>query len=163
MKRLIIIVLAVLIAPAILAQEPQTQTAAPTTAPTVAAPNPQPAVELPCMKDEMKPGKDAKIERFYPATPDKVKQAVVDAMKAVEFTVDKQTDTEVQGQRKRHFGVMVGSGGENLMVTLAPATEKGVSGTKVTAETKKTFAGRVGQKNWTDAVLERAGCLLKAQ
>jgi len=161
MKHLIIIVL--LVAPAILAQEPpQTPPATQTTAPTVAA-NPQPAADLPCMKDEMKPGKDAKIDRFYPTAPDKVKQAVINAMKVVEFSVDKQSDTEVQGQRKRHFGVMVGSGGETLVVTLAPATENGVSGTKVTAETKKSFAGRVGQKNWTDAVLERADCLLKAQ
>jgi hypothetical protein len=115
------------------------------------------------MKNEMKPGKDSKIERFYPALPDKVKQAVIEAMKAVEFVPDKQTDTEIQGQRKRHFGVIIGSGGEILAVALAPATEKEVSGTKVTAETKKTFAGRAGQKNWTDAVLERADCLLKAQ
>lgn len=143
--------------------EPPAQPA-PATA-TAAAPAPQAEAvpDNPCMKAEMKSGKDARIERFYPAPPDKVKQAVVDAMKAIEVNVDKQTDTEVQGQRKRHFGVMVGGGGEVLNVQFAPATEGGVGGTKVTAETKKTFAGRVGQRNWTDAVLQRADCLLKAQ
>lgn len=145
-------VLFVLISPAIFAQE---QTPPTTT--------PQPAQEQPCLKDEMKPGKDSKIEHFFAAPADKVKQAIVDAMKAIECIPDKQTDTEIQGQRKRHFGVMVGSGGENLSFTLSPATENGVSGTKVVGDTKKTFAGRVGQKNWTDAVLMRAECLLKTQ
>jgi len=57
---------------------------------------------------------------------------------------------------------MVGSGGEVFVAHLEPATNDGVSGTKVTAETKKTFAGRVGQRTWTDAVLSRAECILKS-
>lgn len=141
-------VLFVLIAPALFGQ----QQTPPATTP-----------DQPCMKEEMKPGKDSKIEHFFAAPADKVKQAIVDAMKAIECTPDKQTDTEIQGQRKRHIGVMVGSGGEVLSFTLAPATENGVAGTKVVGDTKKTFAGRMGQKSWTDAVLTRAECLLKAQ
>ena len=118
--------------------------------------------DAPCMKEEMKPGKDAKMEHFYAAAPDKVKQALIDSMKALEFEVSKQSDTDIEAHRSRHFGVMVGSGGEVFVAHFEAATADGVSGTKVSAETKKTFAGRVGQKNWTDAVLTRADCILKS-
>src|SRR6266550_9245831 len=118
--------------------------------------------DAPCMKEEMKSGKDAKMERFYAAAPDKVKQALIDAGKAIQFEVSKQSDTDLEARRSRHFGVMVGSGGEVFVAHLEPATNDGVSGTKVTAETRKTFAGRVGQRNWTDAVLGRAECILKS-
>jgi hypothetical protein len=120
------------------------------------------AADAPCMKEELKPGKDAKMEHFYAATPDKVKQALIDSMKALEFEVSKQSDTDLEAHRSRHFGVMVGSGGEVFVAHLETATVDSVAGTKVSAETKKTFAGRMGQKNWTDAVLARADCILKS-
>jgi hypothetical protein len=91
-----------------------------------------------------------------------VKEAVITAMKGVEFEMGKQTDTGFEAQRKRHFGVMVGSGGEILRVQMQEGEDKGVKGTKVTMETGKTFAGRAGQKNWTAAVLDQTDCLLKA-
>lgn len=133
-------------------------------------PAPQPAAEppaksqsLPCMAEEMKPGKEAKIDRFFPAPPEVVKEALIEAMKPLEFVVEKSSVSDLQAQRKRHFGAFVGAGGEFLNVHLAPAEEDGVSGTRVSAETKKTFAGRMGQKNWTDAVLGRLDCLLQAR
>lgn len=162
MKRFALTITFFLFAPFAFAQTPPEPQATQTAATETVAP--APAQELPCMKAEMKSGKDSKIDRFYAASPDKVKQAIIDAMKAIEFVIDEKatTDKLVQGQRKRHFGVMVGSGGENLVVNLAGANEGGVDGTKVSAETKKTFAGRAGQRNWTDAVLGRADCILKA-
>jgi hypothetical protein len=149
-----------------LAQE--TEGVAPSQPQPTAKPASEPAAEprteaLPCMTEEMKPGKEAKIDRFFPAPPEVVREALIEAMKPLEFAVEKSTESDLQAQRKRHFGAFVGAGGEFLNVHLAPAEENGVSGTRVSAATKKTFAGRVGQKNWTDAVLGRLDCLLQAK
>lgn len=116
-----------------------------------------------CLAEEMKHGGDAKIERFFPVAPEAAREALLEAIKPLEFVVEQSSDAEIQAQRKRHFGALVGAGGENLIVQLVAAEENGVSGTKVSAQTKKTFAGRAGQKNWTAAVLARLDCLLQGK
>jgi hypothetical protein len=122
----------------------------------------KPAVNKPCGEKEIKPGSEkGKQERFFAFSPDKVKVAVTDAMKSLEFDIKKDKDNQLEGQRKRHMGVFVGSGGEKLEVQLAEAEEAGTKGTRVTAETKKTFVGRAGQKSWAAAVLDEAECNLK--
>lgn len=165
MKRMPFVVLVLLVAVAAYGQTPPAEQPSP-------APTQQPAqaetpghvdqAPNPCANTEMKPGKDAKMERFYPAPMAQVKEAIVSAMKGLEFEMGKQTDTGFEANRKRHFGVMVGSGGEVLVVQMKEAEEGGVKGTKVTMETRKTFAGRVGQKTWTSAVLDQTDCMLKA-
>jgi len=57
--------------------------------------------------------------------------------------------------------VVVGSGGETLVVQFKETEEGGAKGTRVIAETKKGLVGRVGQKSWTNAVLDQAERILK--
>jgi hypothetical protein len=134
-------------------QEPQTP---------AAKPQEQTPAAKPDLGTEIKPGKEkGKQERFFAYPLPAVKAAVIDAMKSVEFEVKKDNGNNLEGKRKRHIGVMVGSGGETLVVQLKEAEEGGVKGTKVVAETKKGFIGRVGQKSWTNAVLNQADRILK--
>jgi hypothetical protein len=122
----------------------------------------KPVANKPCGDKEIKPGSEkGKQERFFAFSPDKVKVAITDAMKSLEFDIKKDKDNQLEGQRKRHMGVFVGSGGEKLEVQFGEAEEAGTRGTRVTAETKKTLMGRVGQKSWAAAVLDEAECNLK--
>lgn len=112
--------------------------------------------------EEIKPGKEkGRQERFFAHPLPKVKEAVIDAMKSVEFEVKKENGNQLEARRKRHIGVMVGSGGETLVAELKEAEEGGVKGTRVIAETKKGFVGRAGQKSWANAVLDQAERILK--
>jgi len=111
---------------------------------------------------EMKPGKEkGKQERFFAFPLAKVKEAVIDAMKGAEFEVKKDSGNELEAKRKRHIGVFVGSGGETLVAQFKEAEEGGVKGTRVTAETKKGFVGRAGQKSWANTILDEAERILK--
>lgn len=113
---------------------------------------------------EIKPGKEkGKQERFFAYPIATVKAAVIDAMKSIEFEIKKDAANDLEGKRKRHIGVMVGSGGETLAVQLKEAEEGGVKGTRVVAETKKGFVGRAGQKSWTNAVLDQTERILKEE
>ena len=73
----------------------------------------------------------------------------------------KDSGDEISAQKSRHVGVFVGSGGETLVLKLAPAEEGGKQGTRVDGETKKGFVGRAGQKSWTNAVLDQTACMLE--
>jgi hypothetical protein len=111
---------------------------------------------------EMKPGKEkGKQERFFAFPLAKVKEAVIDAMKGAEFEVKKDSGNELEAKRKRHVGVVVGAGGETLVVQFKETEEGGAKGTRVIAETKKGLVGRVGQKSWANAVLDQAERNLK--
>ena len=116
----------------------------------------------PCEASEIKPGKEkGKQQRFFASPKEKVKEALVDALKALEFEVKKDKDNEIEASRKHHMGVFVGSGGESLVARLEEAEETGVKGTRITAETRKGFIGRAGQKSWSSAVLDQTECILK--
>ena len=116
----------------------------------------------PCEAKEIKPGKEkGKQQRFFALPKEKVKEALVDALKALEFEVKKDKDNEIEASKKRHIGVFVGSGGESLVARLEEAEESGVKGTRLIAETKKGFLGRAGQKSWSSAVLDQTECILK--
>src|SRR5262245_44644748 len=109
---------------------------------------------------KMKPGKEkGKQERFFAFPLAKVKDAVIDAMKGAEFEVKKDSGNELEAKRKRHIGVV--SGGETLVVQFKETEEGGAKGTRVIAETKKGLVGRVGQKSWSNAVLDQAERNLK--
>ncbi|MFI5175515.1 MAG: hypothetical protein ACHQKY_11695 [Terriglobia bacterium] len=123
----------------------------------------QPTGSLDCKNLEVKAGKEKGIqERFFAYPMDKVKAALIDGMKAIEFEVKKDDGKTIEASHKRHMGMFAGSGGENLVAQLVEAKEGEVAGTKVTAETKKGFVGRAGQKSWSNAVLDQAECILKA-
>ena len=116
----------------------------------------------PCEAGEIKPGKEkGKQLRFFASPKERVREALVDALKALEFEVKKDKENEIEASRKRHMGVFVGSGGESLVARLEEAEESGVKGTRITAETRKGFIGRAGQKSWSNAVLDQTECILK--
>ena len=70
---------------------------------------------------------------------------------AIDSTVSEETDTQLKAQRNRHIGVFVGSGGEELTVTL-----RGVASgrTYLTATTKTGFVGGAGQKAWSCQIVD---------
>jgi hypothetical protein len=71
---------------------------------------------------------------------------------AIDSTISEETSTTLKAQRNRHIGVFVGSGGEELLVTLQE-----VSGNKtfVTAATKTGFVGGAGQKAWSCEIIDQ--------
>lgn len=79
-----------------------------------------------------------------------VERAAVEALSANGFTVTKQDPTYVEGTRPHKVGLFVGSGGETAGVWL---TAHGADATEVRVETAKSFAGRVGQKDWDAPIL----------
>ena len=68
------------------------------------------------------------------------------ALTAIDSTINEESETQIKAQRNRYIGVFVGSGGEELLVTL-----KTISGDKtfVTVATKTGFVGGAGQKAWS--------------
>jgi hypothetical protein len=83
--------------------------------------------------------------------PEVVQKAAIDALTVVGVEIKKQEPLLVEGKRKNKMGLMVGSGGEVLSVSLTP-----LDGGKTEAKirTTKTFVGRAGQKVWDQPVAE---------
>jgi len=127
---------------------------------------PEPAIDTPappaaCADTEVRPGKEkGKQERFYPMPPSKVRAALLKALSGLEFNIHTASDTQIEASKKRHIGVAVGHGGEKMTLLLEEATESNRRGTRVIGETKKSFVMRVGQKSWTNVVLDQTGCML---
>lgn len=114
-----------------------------------------------CADPEVRPGKEkGKQEHFYPMPPSKVRAALLKALSGLEFNIHTASDTEIEASKKRHIGVAVGHGGEKMTLLLEEATEGTRRGTRVIGETKKSFVMRVGQKSWTNVVLDQTGCML---
>lgn len=80
-----------------------------------------------------------------------VQKAAVAALTVIGCEIKQEEPLVVQGVRKRHFGVVVGSGGETVTATL---TEVAPGKTDVTITTKKSFMGMAGQKNWNQPTLD---------
>lgn len=72
---------------------------------------------------------------------------------ALDSTITAETDSDIQAQRNRHIGVMVGSGGEELRIGLAAVDAKK---TFMTATTKTGFVGGAGQKAWSCQIVDEA-------
>jgi len=124
-------------------------------APLIAAPpapdSPGLAQDKPPAKAETDPTKDSKNMDETVAYPmAKVLEAARQAMLTYGCDVDakKEKPNYLECQRGRHMGVMVGSGGEKITVTL---TAKG-SDTRVEVKTVKGFVGMAGMKNWSTPV-----------
>jgi hypothetical protein len=122
---------------------------------------PEPAPLAGCEDAEYKSGgQKGAQERFFAATPEAVRRAAVSALDSLDFNIHKNSNNEIEASKKRHIGVVVGAGGERVILTLRKAESGGRSGTRVIGETKKNFVGHVTQRTWTDAVLAQIGCKL---
>ena len=73
-------------------------------------------------------------------------------LSAVDARVTENTPTQIKAQRNRHIGLFVGSGGEELNVTLRPVSD---SGTFVAVATKTGFVGGAGQKAWSCQIVDQ--------
>jgi hypothetical protein len=100
-------------------------------------------------------------ERFFAAAPDMVRGAALSALDSLDFNIQKNSNEEIEASKKRHVGVIVGAGGERVILTFHEAERGGKSGTSVVGKTKKSFVGHVAQRTWTDAVLAQIACRLR--
>jgi hypothetical protein len=71
---------------------------------------------------------------------------------AFDSKISKETKTTLKALRNRHVGVFVGSGGEELLITLQEVSE---NKTFVTVATKTGFVGGAGQKAWSCQIVEQ--------
>jgi hypothetical protein len=108
-------------------------------------------------------GQKGAEERFFAAPPEAVRRAAVSALSALDFNIHKNSNSEIEASKKRHIGVIVGGGGERVILTFQKSERGGQSGTRVIGETKKSFVGHVAQRTWTDAVLAEMACKLSGQ
>ena len=122
----------------------------------------EPAPLAGCEDAEYKSGKEkGPQERFFPAPPARVKRAAASALQNLDFTIHKNAATEIDASKRRHIGVLVGKGGERVILHFEESERGGQRGTLVTGETKKAFVGRLAQKSWTNAVLAQTACMLR--
>ncbi len=101
-------------------------------------------------------------QRFYPASPEEVKKAAREALARLDFNLHKDAGNEMEASKRRHIGVVVGAGGERLLLHFEKSHEGNQTGTMVTGETKKSLIGRLAQKSWTNAILAQIACHLRA-
>ncbi len=80
------------------------------------------------------------------------KDIALKVLKAIDAQVEKETSDSIAAQRNRHIGLFVGSGGEEIFITLK-ATENGT--TFVTVATKTGFVGGAGQKAWSCQIVDK--------
>jgi hypothetical protein len=93
--------------------------------------------------------------------PAAVRRAAASALRTLDFTIHKDSNNEIEASKKRHIGVLIGAGGEKVILQFKTSRQGGLEGTLVTGETKKSFVGRVAQKSWTTAVLAQTACVLR--
>jgi len=172
-------------APSARTNEATPPASAPATSPPAAAPSPrvevatipkipaeahgreeqeeEPAPASGCEDAEYQSGKvrGAK-QRFYPASIEAVRKAAHEALGSLDFNINKDARDEMEATKRRHIGVIVGAGGEHLLLHFEQSRQGGQAGTLVTGETKKTLTGRLAQKSWTDAILAQIACHLRA-
>lgn len=77
------------------------------------------------------------------------KNNALDAIAVFGFVVMQENDRFIKGNRPNKMGLLVGSGGEIVTITLDPIEE---NKTNVHVNTKITFVGMVGQKNWNNEI-----------
>jgi len=121
---------------------------------TTAEEEEEPATTAGCTDPGLKSRKPGAQEvRFFPMPEDRVKAALMAALKTLKFTIHKDQGDDIEASRKRE---VVMSEGETLH--LEAATENGKAGTRVTAATRKKKAT---QKSWSAAILAQTACNLK--
>jgi hypothetical protein len=123
---------------------------------------PEPAPLAGCEDVEYKSGgQKGSQSRFFAASPDAVWRAAVSSLESLDFNIHKSSNKEIEASKKRHVGVIVGAGGERVILSLRKAERGNQSGTLVIGETKKSLVGRMAQRTWTDAVLAQMACKLR--
>lgn len=144
---------------------PSPQVAAPVPAPSAAPVEPAEAEPAPlagCRDAESRAGGPNGVqERFFLASEDAVWQAANLALRNLDFTIHRSTAHEIEASKRRHLSVVIGAGGEKVILHFSSANRGGQAGTKVTGETKKSITGRLAQKSWTTAVLAQIACNLR--
>lgn len=90
------------------------------------------------------------LNATYNASLDTTRDAAVAALKLTGFNIKSAEGTTVTGSRPHKIGLLVGSGGEKITVTLSSVSK---ASTSVNVRTEKTFVGIAGQKNWDDEVI----------
>jgi len=70
---------------------------------------------------------------------------------AIDATIQEDSLSFIRAQRNRHIGVFVGSGGEQLFITLQEIND---NSTFITVATKTGFVGGAGQTSWSCKVVE---------
>jgi len=106
-------------------------------------------------EDATKGSKDVDEVIQYPM--DAVQRAVKVGMQTYGFDIKEEKPDYLEGTRSRHVGVVVGSGGEKVIVKLSPEA----GGTRVKIDTGKGFVGRMGKKNWSTPIFKEALKVLK--
>ena len=70
---------------------------------------------------------------------------------AIDATIQEESISFIRAQRNRHIGVFVGSGGEQLFITLQEINDKS---TFISVATKTGFVGGAGQTSWSCKVID---------
>jgi len=121
----------------------------------------EPAPLAACEDAEYKSDKvKGQRSRFFAAPASAVRKAALQALKNLDFNIRKDSGNEIEASKRRHIGVLVGGGGERLLLRFEAGQQGSQSGTRVTGETKKSKLGRLAQKSWTSAVLAQIACNL---
>jgi hypothetical protein len=76
-------------------------------------------------------------------------RAALHALSTIGAVVQENTPTYVEGRRPNKMGLVVGSGGETIKISLAAEGSK----TAVSVKTEKSFMGIAGQRNWDAQVI----------
>jgi hypothetical protein len=95
-------------------------------------------------------GDDATIATVDAPVP-RVQTAAVDVLSAVGFHLERIEPDYVEGFHPRHSGSLVASGGETVGVWIEPVTREK---TRMRVATARSLVGIVGQRSWTDEVIE---------
>jgi hypothetical protein len=126
------------------------------------ADDPEPAPLAGCEDAEYKSDKvKGQRTRFFPAPVSAVRKAALQALKNLDFNIHRDATNEMEASKRRHIGVVVGAGGERLVLRFDAVQRDNQIGTRVTAETRKSTFGRLAQKSWTSAVLAQIACNLR--
>jgi len=70
---------------------------------------------------------------------------------SIDSTIEEETDSQIKARRNRYIGVFVGSGGEELSITLKKVSN---DQTFIAAATKTGFVGGAGQKAWSCKIVD---------
>jgi hypothetical protein len=70
---------------------------------------------------------------------------------AIDATILEESMTFIKAQRNRHIGIFVGSGGEQLFITLQ---EISINSSFISVATKTGFVGGAGQKAWSCIIVD---------
>lgn len=91
------------------------------------------------------------LSQVFSAPVEDVRVATLAAMKKYGFEMKDESGNEFKAKRSNKVGLVVGSGGERMLASVNPLDDGTV---EVRVQTKKTFVGIAGQKNWDDEVMD---------